>query len=84
MDINIAGFVSPAFDEVFYDIMSHGHTYYWMKGGRGSTKSSFVSLMIPILMLRHPECHVVVIRKVGIPSKDPYTHRFYGLFVSWD
>lgn len=65
MDINIASFVSPAFDEVFYDIMSHGHTYYWMKGGRGSTKSSFVSLMIPILMLRHPECHVVVIRKVG-------------------
>lgn len=64
MDINIADFVSPAFDEVFYDIMNHGHTYYWMKGGRGSTKSSFVSLMIPILMLRHPECHVVVVRKV--------------------
>lgn len=64
MDINIADFVSPAFDEVFYDIMSHGHTYYWMKGGRGSTKSSFVSLMIPILMLQHPECHVVVVRKV--------------------
>lgn len=36
-----------------------------MKGGRGSTKSSFISLVIPILLLQHPECHAIVLRKIG-------------------
>lgn len=65
MEVNIADFVSPAFDKVFYDIIDHKHTFYWMKGGRGSTKSSFISLVIPILLLQHPECHAIVLRKIG-------------------
>ena len=65
MEINVADHVGPAFDAVFQDIIHHRHTHYWMKGGRGSTKSSFVSVMLPILLLQNPKCHAVVLRKVG-------------------
>lgn len=65
MEINVADHVGPAFDAVFQDIIHHRHTHYWMKGGRGSTKSSFVSVVLPILLLQNPKCHAVVLRKVG-------------------
>ena len=65
MKVNVADSMGPAFDPVFWDAQQHGHTYYWLAGGRGSTKSSFVGMEIPLLMLQHPECHAVVLRKVG-------------------
>lgn len=35
------------------------------KGGRGSCKSSFLSVELILLLLKHPDCHAVVLRKVG-------------------
>ena len=65
MKVNVADSMGPAFDPVFWDAQDHGHTFYWLAGGRGSTKSSFVGMEIPLLMLQHPDCHAVVLRKVG-------------------
>lgn len=65
MKVNVAEKMGPAFDPVFWDAQDHGHTFYWLAGGRGSTKSSFVGMEIPLLMLQHPDCHAVVLRKVG-------------------
>ncbi|MEE0404075.1 PBSX family phage terminase large subunit, partial [Megasphaera elsdenii] len=45
-------------------------TYYWLEGGRGSTKSSDISIEIPPLMIKNPECHAVVLRKVGNTIKN--------------
>ena len=64
MRINIAKYTGKAFDDVFYDIIEHRHTHYWLKGGRGSLKSSFISVVIPALLMLNPECHAVVFRKV--------------------
>lgn len=64
MEVNIASLVSPAFDDAFWDIQEHKHTFYWFAGGRGSTKSSFVGVDIPLLLMQHPQCHAVVLRKV--------------------
>lgn len=57
------------FDNVLDDIMRHGHTHYVFKGGRGSTKSSFISLAIPLLIINNPKAHAVVFRKVGNTMK---------------
>jgi PBSX family phage terminase large subunit len=65
MMINIAELIAQCFDDVFFDIQSHKHTHYWLKGGRGSTKSSFVSIQLPLLLLQNPSCHAVVMRKVA-------------------
>lgn len=35
------------------------------KGGRGSGKSSYLSLELVYQLLRHPDCHAVVLRKVA-------------------
>ena len=44
MKVNVAEKMGPAFDPVFWDAQDHGHTFYWLAGGRGSTKSSFVGM----------------------------------------
>lgn len=57
--------MSPAFYALHRQIHdAHPHTVV-CKGGRGSTKSSFVSVELILLLLEHPQCHVVVLRKVA-------------------
>jgi len=34
-------------------------------GGRGSGKSSYLSIELLLQLLKHPGCHAVVLRKVG-------------------
>lgn len=62
--------IAPSFYDLFYDIEDNNHTHYWLKGGRGSTKSSFVSVMIILGMMKHPNTNAVAIRKVGLYLKD--------------
>ena len=47
------------------DVKRHGHTYYICGGGRGSTKSSYISQEILLLLMQHPECNAVILRKVA-------------------
>lgn len=67
--VNIADIIAPSFDDVFWDIQSHDHTFYWLAGGRGSTKSSFISVVAPTLLLQNPKIHMVVLRKVAATIK---------------
>jgi len=39
--------------------------HIWLKGGRGSTKSSFVSLEIILGIIEHPDANAVCFRKFG-------------------
>jgi len=65
VQINIADAIIPMYDDVLRDILMHKHTHYVFAGGRGSTKSSFVGISIPLLIIQNPNCHAVVFRKVG-------------------
>lgn len=60
----------PMYKPVWEDIFNHGHTHYVFSGGRGSTKSSNISEVIPTLMMKNPEVHAVVFRKVGNTMKN--------------
>lgn len=69
--INIADLIAPSFDEVFFDVEAHRHTFYMLAGGRGSAKSSFVGgIRIPVSVMEDPNIHAVVIRKVGNTIKN--------------
>ena len=57
--------VSPAFSRPHRLIKSGEITELVAKGGRGSTKSSYMSIVLVMQLLRHPECHAVVLRKVA-------------------
>ena len=68
--VRLSDVVAPHFYALHHDIMRHSHTYYWLEGGRGSTKSSEISLEIPQLLIKNPDCHAVVLRKVGNTIKN--------------
>lgn len=57
--------LGPSFLDLHRDIHEHGHTDYWLRGGRGSLKSSTISLEIPKLIVDHPDAHAVVFRDVA-------------------
>lgn len=68
--VRLSNIIAPHFWELHRDIKRHGHTYYWLEGGRGSTKSSDISVEIPQLLIMNPECHAVVLRKIGNTIKN--------------
>lgn len=62
--------ISPSFYSLHYDIKNNMHTHYRICGGRGSTKSSFISIEIILGMMKNPDRNAVAIRKVGMYLKD--------------
>ncbi|MCM1237394.1 MAG: PBSX family phage terminase large subunit [Ruminococcus flavefaciens] len=69
-DIELSKVIAPHFFELHKDIKNHNHTHYWIDGGRGSTKSSFVSEEILLLLKKNPQTHALVMRKVAATIKD--------------
>lgn len=59
--------IGPAFYNVHNDIKNHRHTYYDLTGGRGSLKSSFISIEIVqgLMKKENANKHAVVYRRVG-------------------
>ena len=68
--VDASSLVIPAFHDVLGDVMAHGHTHYWLHGGRGSTKSSFISVCIVLLLLAHPEANAVIVRRFSNTLRD--------------
>lgn len=57
--------ISTAFRDSHRAVKSGAITELVEKGGRGSCKSSFISVEVILLLLRHPDCHAAILRKVG-------------------
>lgn len=57
--------IAPSFYQLHRDIINNGHANYWLKGGRGSTKSSFISIEIILGIMADKAANAVVLRKVA-------------------
>ena len=64
--IQLSTLIAEPFYEVHNAIWAEKCTHYWLKGGRGSTKSSFVSLEIVLGMMKHEDSNAVILRKIGV------------------
>lgn len=66
--------IAPAFIPVWQKVKSplREYTDFWLKGGRGSTKSSFISLAILMLMMKpqNRNVHAVCYKKVKETLRD--------------
>lgn len=64
--------IGPAFYSVARDVVQHNHTHYDFSGGRGSLKSSTVSILVPLLLMQkdNRNCHALVLRKVANTIRD--------------
>ena len=69
-DILLSEKIGPAFYGIAHDIFHHGHTHYDFSGGRGSLKSSTVSIIVPLLLVANPGTHALVLRKVANTIRD--------------
>ena len=76
-NVYLKDIIAPAFYPIFNDIQANKHIHYWLKGGRGSTKSSFCSIICILNLLesygkyvakeisQNELCNIVVMRKVA-------------------
>lgn len=62
--------VADIFHPMIRDIRKGKHSEYVLPGGRGSTKSSGISCIIPELIKNNPSMHALILRKVGNTIKD--------------
>lgn len=69
-DIRLSQVIGSSFYGVAHDVFQHGHTHYDLSGGRGSLKSSTVSILVPLLLVHNPGTHALVLRKVGNTIRD--------------
>lgn len=69
-DILLSEKIGSAFYDVAHDVFHHGHTHYDFSGGRGSLKSSTVSVLVPLLLINSPSTHALVLRKVANTIRD--------------
>ena len=62
--------IASSFSDINRDIDDRDHREYYLEGGRGSTKSSFISEKIIELLENNPRMCAVVLRKVKDTLKD--------------
>lgn len=65
IDVELTDLIAPSFYKLHWDIKDGMHTHYKLKGGRGSTKSSFISIEIILGMMQNSNANAVCFRKVG-------------------
>ena len=65
MEIKFTDLIAPQFYDIHWDIIEGKHTHYKLYGGRGSTKSSFISIEIIMGMMQDPDANAACFRRVG-------------------
>lgn len=89
-EIRLSEKIGPAFYAVAHDVFRHGYTHYDESGGRGSLKSSFVSIVVPLLLVQNPTAHALVLRKVANTIRDSVYAQYIwaigelGMAEYWD
>ena len=74
MGNRLSSVIAPSFISVHKDIKEGRHTHYWLKGGRGSTKSSFISAELILGIMRDAQLglmtNAIVFRRYGVTIRE--------------
>lgn len=62
--------IASQFTDIYRSIIDRDYREYYLEGGRGSTKSSFISEVLIVLLENNPRMCAVVMRKVKDTLKD--------------
>ena len=54
-DIRLSSLLGASYYSMARDVFQHNHTHYDLSGGRGSLKSTTVSLLVPLLIVQHSD-----------------------------
>ena len=75
-EIRLSELIAPSFFRLHKEIKAEKFDEIWLKGGRGSTKSTFVSIQILLGLLKDSEANAVVTRRYQNELRDTV----YGQF----
>ena len=64
-DIKLSQIIAPSFHQVHRDIRDETYNEFWLRGGRGSTKSTFVAEQIILGIINDPTANAIAIRKTA-------------------
>jgi PBSX family phage terminase large subunit len=70
MNTPLSDCISPNFYDLHKQIKNEEGTEYWLRGGRGSTKSSFLSIQVILNIMKDPEANVVAFRRYENEIRD--------------
>jgi phage terminase large subunit len=68
--VRLSELLAPGFYDLHRGINSGAYDEVWCKGGRGSTKSSFLSLETFLLLAKDPEAHAFISRRYDAELRD--------------
>lgn len=68
--VRLSELIAPAFYGVHGDMRAGRFSEYFLKGGRGSCKSSFASIELVLCLLRNPEANAIVYRRVAATLRE--------------
>lgn len=74
--IRLSALIAPSFYDLHKDIKAGAHDEYWLKGGRGSTKSTFISIEILLGIIKDPDANAVVFRRYQNELRDTVFGQF--------
>lgn len=63
--IKLTSLIAPSFYQLHNQVKLNAHSSFWLKGGRGSTKSSFCAIEIILGIITEPNANALVLRKVN-------------------
>ncbi|MEH7355081.1 PBSX family phage terminase large subunit [Neobacillus drentensis] len=66
----LSNVIAPSFYTVHKYLKEQKYTHFWLGGGRGSTKSSFVAIELILGIMKDPNANAVVLRKVKDTLKE--------------
>jgi len=68
--VHIKDIVSPAFYKLHHLVIDSYFTQFWLSGGRGSTKSSFIAIEIILGIMENPDANAICFRKTEAAIRD--------------
>ena len=68
--IKVTELIAPAFYELHEEFKQDAYREYWLKGGRGSTKSTFAGIEVMLGLLRDPLANAVCFRRYSNELRD--------------
>lgn len=72
--------IGRSYVDLYRDIEERGHYEYWLRGGRGSIKSSFWSELAIEILENNPNMCALIVRKVANTLKDSaYSQMLWGI-----
>ena len=76
VDVRLSELIAPSFYELHRELKEGLYDEYWLKGGRGSTKSTFISVEIILGILQDQDANAVVFRRYQNELRDSVIGQF--------